>query len=210
MIEFSDVEIDSRDFSISAFKSGGIIGRDLIEFINDLAEQVESKSKEFAPQGPTGRLKANPVIRTEASRSGFNDGGRRGEVVTDLPLFGGGTAVRGAGGRFVRAEFFREPGFIFEGGVTFAEYQAQVLLNPGVAHSIWVHNGTGIYGPYKTPIVPVRSKYLIFFWRGRKWMKKSVRGQKPQPFLTEAFEYVNNVYAPIRLSTLRAEIAAKT
>jgi hypothetical protein len=48
---------------------------------------------------------------------------------------------------------------------------------------LWVNNGTGIYGPHGTPIVPKRSEFLIFNI-GSRWFKmRSVKGQKPQRFI---------------------------
>ena len=48
----------------------------------------------------------------------------------------------------------------------------------------WVHRGTGIYGPYKTPVVPVTKKAL--FWAGAMHPVKNVKGMKPNPFFTRA------------------------
>lgn len=89
-------------------------------------------------------------------------------------------------------------------------YESSVELNPKVEHAKWVHEGTGLYGPYKTRIVPTKKPLLVFNIGGDKFRKRSVRGQPANPFLTDAFEYVNNVYAPAKLAELRAEIAAAT
>lgn len=51
----------------------------------------------------------------------------------------------------------------------------------------YVHEGTGIYGPARRPIRPVRAKVLS--WRGpggRRVFAAEVRGQRAQPFLWEA------------------------
>jgi len=54
----------------------------------------------------------------------------------------------------------------------------------------WVHEGTGIYGPLKRPIVvrAKRAKALSFFWRGKAMIVRSVsiKGMRPRPFLREA------------------------
>lgn len=55
----------------------------------------------------------------------------------------------------------------------------------------WVHRGTGIYGPHRTPIVPVRAKYLRFRWRKRGNVlvyARSVRGMRGVPYLTESLD----------------------
>jgi hypothetical protein len=54
-------------------------------------------------------------------------------------------------------------------------------------YSGYVHEGTGIYGPYKTPIVPVHAKAL----KTPYGYRKSVKGQKPQPFYLEALAEID-------------------
>ena len=51
----------------------------------------------------------------------------------------------------------------------------------------WHIRGTGIYGPYRHPIVPVKARFLHFFWRGKEWFLKSVRGVKPNAFPGRAY-----------------------
>lgn len=55
-------------------------------------------------------------------------------------------------------------------------------------YSRWVHDGTGIYGPRGTPIVPRQAARLRFFWKrkGRWVTAKSVRGQRGAHYLTRA------------------------
>jgi len=48
----------------------------------------------------------------------------------------------------------------------------------------YVHEGTGLYGPRKTKIVPKNKKAL--FWPGASHPVRSIRGMKPNPFLTKA------------------------
>ena len=77
-------------------------------------------------------------------------------------------------------------------------------------HARFVHGGTGIFGPRRSPIVPRRAKYLTFFWhKAGKWMKvKSVRGQPAQPFTAEAFHVLTREYVPYRVERLRAQLRA--
>lgn len=70
----------------------------------------------------------------------------------------------------------------------------------------FVHDGTGIYGPRKTPIVPKKSKFLSFDSLGTHWVLKSVKGQRPNPFLYRAAEEVNIYYVPGRLEYLARQI----
>lgn len=76
-------------------------------------------------------------------------------------------------------------------------------------HAMWVHDGTGIYGPRRRPIRPRSGRYLVFTpyrligankrgtARGRIPRNRrrviavtQVRGQPRTPFLTEPFEEV--------------------
>lgn len=53
-------------------------------------------------------------------------------------------------------------------------------------YGLYVHQGTGIYGPVGKPILPRNKKAL--FWEGLGHPVKSVKGQKPNPFLKKAFD----------------------
>jgi HK97 gp10 family phage protein len=50
----------------------------------------------------------------------------------------------------------------------------------------YVEKGTGLYGPKKQKIYPKNGQAL--FWPGAAHPVKSIKGQKPQPFLGPAFE----------------------
>lgn len=53
---------------------------------------------------------------------------------------------------------------------------------------LFVIKGTGIHGPHNTPIVPKHKRYLRFKNRnGDIVYARSVQGQKPNPFLANAF-----------------------
>lgn len=57
-----------------------------------------------------------------------------------------------------------------------------------VNYAGFVMSGTGIYGPHRTPIVPVTSPVLVFTPKGASGpvFARSVRGMRPRPFLTDA------------------------
>lgn len=74
----------------------------------------------------------------------------------------------------------------------------------------WVHDGTGIYGPHGTPIVPRKSPFMRFQIDGKWFAKKSVQGQQPQPYLKEAVEEVERTFVPVRLAELRAKLELLT
>ena len=48
----------------------------------------------------------------------------------------------------------------------------------------YVHEGTGLYGPHKTKIIPKAKKFL--YWPGAAHPVKSVRGMKGRQFLARA------------------------
>jgi hypothetical protein len=63
-----------------------------------------------------------------------------------------------------------------------------VRVGSNAAHALWVHEGTGIYGPTGRPITPVRSRYLSWQPRGggRRVFVKSTRGMRGRPYLRDA------------------------
>jgi hypothetical protein len=224
MIEINDIEIDDTRFSMRMEANGFITSRLLLDAVDDIAQRVKSVAEDRAPMGKgenprdrPGTLKEFGVIKKDAERH-FVSGefGSPGAFVDPTaPAIGGGFSVRGGNplnkGQFSKRPsggFENLPGHVFSGEGSRTIVTASVELNPAVPHAKWVHEGTGIFGPRHTPIVPVRAKYLRFRWRGKKRAMKSVRGQPAQPFLTEAYAYVNNVYANARVSELRAELAA--
>lgn len=52
----------------------------------------------------------------------------------------------------------------------------------------WVHDGTGIYGPRRTPIRPRHGRFLVFTPKGssRRVFVRSVKGMRPNRFLADA------------------------
>lgn len=225
MIEIENIEIDDKRWRIHAEEAGFISDHLLLATINAIAREVEDKAKEFAPEGSPpplgssrfpGQLHDEGIIRNDAHEYSIpgGDEGLAGETVTGIHAFGGGFSVRGGNpfnrGQFSGATTTRDPGYRFKGYARPRSFiEASVYLNPAVPHARWVHEGTGIYGPHHSPIVPRVAPYLVFHWHGRLWRKKSVRGQQANPFLTNAFIYVNNIYTPAKVSELRAELAAE-
>lgn len=186
-----EIKIQTEHLRVSLARSGAAIDALLRAHVDDVTDEIQSRAREMAPRGPTGRLKTEGIIGSPVIEG----------TVTAASAFGGGLSIRGATG-FAGSVFDHSPGD--------KVYTARVQLNPEVKHAKWVHEGTGLFGPYHSPIIPRRAKYLVFYWHGRKWQKRSVKGQRAQPFLTESYEYVRSVYEPAKLSELRAEIAAVT
>jgi len=61
--------------------------------------------------------------------------------------------------------------------------EGSLILN--APHARWVTKGTGIYGKYQVPIYPTRRRYMTFYATNlqRVIRVKSVKGQRPNPFL---------------------------
>lgn len=74
----------------------------------------------------------------------------------------------------------------------------------------WVHDGTGIYGPKRSPIRPRTKPFMVFEINGRKFRLKEVLGQQPQPYLANAMDEIEARYIPARLAELRAELETLT
>lgn len=75
-------------------------------------------------------------------------------------------------------------------GTTLTKVNGEVTARVGtnVKYGKWVHDGTGIYGPRKTPITPKGGKFLVFTPRGSKDVvfARSVRGMRGRAFLKDA------------------------
>lgn len=75
-------------------------------------------------------------------------------------------------------------------------------------YPLWVHEGTGLYGHFHRAITPKRAKAMRFVGRTGIVVTKSVRGQRPQPFMRQGYEaarayidshlddLVNNLFEP--------------
>jgi hypothetical protein len=55
-------------------------------------------------------------------------------------------------------------------------------------YPIYVHEGTGLYGHLKRVITPKRASPMVFLGRTGWVRTKSVRGQRPQPFMRHGYE----------------------
>jgi len=69
-----------------------------------------------------------------------------------------------------------------------SDLSAEIGNSKLTPYAEFVHNGTGLYGQYKTKIVPKKGKAL----KTPFGYRKSVAGQKAQPYLKDALKtYVN-------------------
>lgn len=81
----------------------------------------------------------------------------------------------------------------------------------------YVHEGTGIFGPRKQRIVGKiegtykngvikRKMLMIRKPEGKIVWRRSARGQRPNPFMREAYNDVVSTYVPIRLLKLKHDL----
>ena len=62
-----------------------------------------------------------------------------------------------------------------------------VWVGTNVFYAIFVHDGTGVYGPRGTPIRPKRAKMLSWQQKsGKRIFARQVKGMQPNPFLKDA------------------------
>lgn len=63
-------------------------------------------------------------------------------------------------------------------------------IGTNVKYALFVHNGTGIYGPKRRPITPKNGKVLAWKGKGPKGIvfARSVKGMRPNPFLKDALK----------------------
>lgn len=67
------------------------------------------------------------------------------------------------------------------------------IVEATAKHAMWVHQGTGLYGPHRQRIRPKRAKFLHWTDKGgQEWFRRSVRGMKGRPFLTDALSVITN------------------
>ena len=159
--------------------------RHLKDAIEDIADKIEEEAREQAPVD-SGELQAHPVDRDE---------GRFG-TVTNVPLFGGGFAIRGLSG-FI-------PGRGETPGELVAEIKLSVPEDPPQA--IFVH-GTGLYGPTRAVITAKRpGGRMVFEIDGKIFKRRTVRGQRANPYFERAFDIINSTYVPRRLARLRRQV----
>jgi len=65
---------------------------------------------------------------------------------------------------------------------------SQAVIKATAPYSIFVHRGTGLYGPFKKLITPRNKKALAFTIGGNKVVVRSTKGQRANPFMQRAFK----------------------
>lgn len=62
----------------------------------------------------------------------------------------------------------------------------QVRVGTNVFYALYIHDGTGIYGPRHRMIKPVRAQMLHWVGKSGEVFARQVRGIPPNPFLKDA------------------------
>lgn len=196
------------------------------EAIRDIAHAIRNEAIEEAPMGETGQLKAHPVDIRHLQRYHSGYAGQwgtydlgPGELVEDFPSFGGGLTARGGNpknrGQFSRGGITSHapgtryiPHIAGVSGHTIEEIEITVAREP--KHAVWVHEGTGIFGPIGLPIIPVRADYLKWTRHGVTHRRAWVAGQMPNPYLERAYVTINRDYVPLKMIALQESIRLYT
>lgn len=110
-------------------------------------------------------------------------------------------APRGATGRLSAS--IAEDAIVFRirGDTVAARFGVQPVMDPGRGsrfYPIYVHEGTGLHGRLKRLITARRAPAMVFPGGGKPWpvqhgrtgvvVRSSVRGQRPQPYMTAGYE----------------------
>lgn len=69
------------------------------------------------------------------------------------------------------------------------------------AYPYYVHEGTGLYGKLSRLIRPRRAKAMRWVGRTGLMFAKTTKGQRPQPYVGEAFQDLQS-YIPQRLDMM--------
>ena len=67
-------------------------------------------------------------------------------------------------------------------------YHVEAEIKATATYALFVHEGTGLFGPKAQKITPVNARALKIMTPNGVIYRKSSKGQKPQPFLKDAFE----------------------
>lgn len=89
-----------------------------------------------------------------------------------------------AGQEFIEARFGVQP----VSRATRGERGRFTGSRPGARnYPLWVHEGTGLYGRLQRLITPRRAPAMVFVGRTGLVVTKTTRGQRPQPYIREAY-----------------------
>lgn len=70
--------------------------------------------------------------------------------------------------------------------------QLAYRVSSDALYASYVHEGTGLFGPSNSMIVPNRAQVLVFEAGGSKVFARSTKGQKPNPYADRAIKKAGN------------------
>lgn len=225
MIDITLVDIGNA-IQLIGRSEGTRVERELIDTVDDIADKLEGTIIVNAPDnqdedaytwrdrlGP--ELKENPFSRDDDVRrmpGRYVPGIPGGKVEGRSPLFGGGYAVRGRGGRFIKG-FGRgiTPGDIIPDIPSYRTADRTVTKItfglPDTPHyAKFVHNGTGIHGPLGVPYGPRKAPFMVYKAHGQWHKRDFVMGQKANPYLIYSYHEANASYVPEEVAQLRLRL----
>ena len=131
------------------------------------------------------------IVRHELNIAAINEQihGRTGGVARDM--LRRGLRVQTAAKRLCKVDTGRLRGSIsvaMEPRDSFGIATFGIIVGTNVDYATYVINGTGVYGPHASPIVPKTKSWLVFTNRatGKLVFAKQVKGQKGVNFLRNA------------------------
>lgn len=152
-----DTDVIGLEDVRSRLGNSGQIRRDTAEVLNEAARIGAQAARIYAPKGATHRL-VN-AIRDDTIQ--FAATGTHIEASFGVSPVS--RATRGEGGRFTGSA-------------------------PGSRkYPVYVHEGTGLYGRLNRLITPRRARAMVFVGRTGLVVRRTIRGQRPQPFMREAY-----------------------
>lgn len=87
------------------------------------------------------------------------------------------------------------------------QHEGSVGVSRQAPYGVWTHEGTGLFGTRHAPIRPHTGNVLHFRIGGRTLFRPSVKGQRANPFIRDAFLEGNATYIPARVDKLGRDLA---
>ena len=100
-------------------------------------------------------------------------------------------------------------------------YRTEIFVDTRFApYGIWVSSGTGVHGRYRRPYTTKYARtvrrhlkraspklqFMVFTYQGRKFRLKEVKGQRPNPFMTRAYQEAKFAEIPFTLKNLKESL----
>jgi hypothetical protein len=86
-------------------------------------------------------------------------------------------------------------------------HSAAVGVSRQAPYGVYTHEGTGIFGKHHRVITPHTGNVLVFRIGNRVLFRPSVKGQRANPFIRDAYIETNMTYAPRRIDKLGRDLS---